>query len=41
MADIDELFDAFDEPAPFETALPANPVVTKDDEQITNGDGDG
>lgn len=38
MADIDELFDAFDEPTAFETSEPANPIVIDDDDQAKNGE---
>lgn len=38
MADIDELFDGFDESIAFETSEPTNPIVIDDDAEATNGD---
>lgn len=38
MAEIDELFDGFDEPRGFETAAPVNPVVIADDSEVQNGE---
>lgn len=38
MADIDELFDGFDESIAFETSAPVNPIVIEDAENATNGE---
>lgn len=38
MAEIDDLFNAFDEPIAFETSAPANPVVIDDDTEVKNGE---
>lgn len=38
MADIDELFDGFDEPIAFETFEPTNPIVIDDDDEVKNGE---